>query len=446
MKDIDIVLKDQENARVLLTAFQTMLDNTTDMIFVKDIHLKYLGVSLPFVNMIGMQSVEEIIGRKDADLFEDAALAAQYVAGDWKLLASGKNMIDFVEPLPDDHGKRRYAATSKYVLKDGDGKAIGVMGVSRDITKEVLAEEQHRRELEYLFTLPKDAYVAVFVDVYEWRIIGERRQDVNGVAFPLNDSLEGIREDALRYVAEESSARTFYEHFSGEYLQTIFESGKRNLALEYLRTMQDGTPRWVRTEVTLMSDPVSGHLRAMVVIRDIHTQKQEEQKILLAAEKDEMTGVLNRSATMKYIQGFLQGDGKHGTHALLVIDIDNFKEVNDTYGHQRGDRLLVQLAQSIQKCFRSSDLIGRIGGDEFFVLMKNVPSKEKVREKSHDLLNAMCTVCATEGDVQVSGSIGIGVYSEDNQVTLQQLYEQADIALYQAKRAGKNCAVFFSES
>lgn len=446
MKDIDIVLENRENARVLLTAFQTMLDNTKDMIFIKDIHLTYLGVSVPFVELVGRQSPEDIVGRKDSEIFEDEKLAAQYVADDWKLLASGKGMIDFVEPLPDDNGRRRYAATSKYVLKDRSGKALGIMGVSRDITKDVMAEEHHRRELEYLFTLPKDAYVAVFMDAYDWRIIGERRQDVNGFSFPLSDSLDGIKEDALKYIAADSTARTFYEHFSGEYLQTIFDSGKRNLAMEYLRTMQDGTPRWVRTEVTLLNDPVSGHLRAMVVIRDIHAQKQAEQQILLAAEKDEMTGILNRSATMKHIQEFLLREGLQGMHALLAIDIDNFKEVNDTFGHQRGDALLVKLANSIQRCFRSSDLVGRIGGDEFFVLMKNVPSQEKVREKCHDLLNAICLLCQEDGEVQISGSIGISIHSADNQVLLERLYEQADIALYQAKRAGKNCAVFFSES
>ena len=131
-------------------------------------------------------------------------------------------------------------------------------------------------------------------------------------------------------------------------------------------------------------------------------------------------------------------------HVLFMLDVDNFKNLNDTLGHQAGDNFLIAFAAGIKKCFRESDIVGRVGGDEFFALMKDFTELSKVAGKAEELLDAIQKVCAIYPEVQISGSIGISVYPDDGSY-LEDLYAQADAALYKAKRKGKNQYVFASE-
>jgi len=442
MKDIDLVLDNRDNARVLLTAFQTMLDNSSDMIFIKDQNLTYLAVTMSFVRMTAKQTLDDVIGHTDFDLFEDQDLAARYVEDDRKIFAAGQDMIGFNEPLPDENGVPRYGNTTKHVLRDRNGTIIGLLGLTRDITREVVAQQHYQKELEYLFELPQDAYAAIFLDIYDWRIISQREQAVEGLRLPLGHSIEVLLNDAIQHVSPTSAAHAFYRDFAQDSLYDIYDSGKRNVTLEYPRSMPDGRQHWLQTNITFLRDPVTSHLCAMLVIRDIDAKKQAEEQILRLAETDEMTGLFNRSATMKQIRSFLSGEGKDGDHALLIVDVDNFKEINDTYGHLAGDQCLVLLANAIQRCFRASDIVGRIGGDEFFVLMKHVPSLDNVSQKASMLLEEMQAAAAGQ-PWKVSGSVGISLYrGSQSSSTLEQLYDQADQALYRAKNQGKNRVVF----
>ena len=97
-------------------AFTSMLENTKDMMFVKDANLVYVAASVPFVKMVGKEYISEIIGRTDMEIFEDKGLAERYVADDKKLIASGKNLVDYIEPITDENGQARYGSTSKYIL------------------------------------------------------------------------------------------------------------------------------------------------------------------------------------------------------------------------------------------------------------------------------------------------------------------------------------------
>ena len=187
-------------------------------------------------------------------------------------------------------------------------------------------------------------------------------------------------------------------------------------------------------------DVDSGHLCAMLTAKDIDGQKQEEKKLLEAAQLDKMTMVLNRETTMESIGQVLVNEPNQ-MHALLMIDVDNFKSLNDTLGHQMGDKFLIALAAEIKDSFSESDIVGRVGGDEFFVLMRDVAGIRETEQKAEELLAAILKVGADYPDIPISGSIGIGMYPQ-NGVSLGQLYAQADSALYRAKRTGKNQYIF----
>ena len=155
-----------------------------------------------------------------------------------------------------------------------------------------------------------------------------------------------------------------------------------------------------------------------------------------------MTMLYNRETTMESIRKILS-EYSHQRHVLFMLDVDNFKSLNDTLGHQAGDDFLVELANEIRKTFRENDVVGRIGGDEFFALMRNT-DYNIIEKKASDLLNTVQDVCATYPDINLSGSIGISIYP-DHGKNLEDLYAKADSALYEAKRKGKNQFVYATE-
>ncbi len=423
------------------SAFRAMLEGTKDMVFVKDANLVYVAASMPFAQMTGRDCVEDLIERTDFDLFSDIELAERYVADDRKLLQEGKNLIDYVEPIPDENGQARYGSTSKYILRDENNEIIGILGITRDITREYIARQHYQQELTYLFELPADTFAVAYIDIDDWRLISQRRQSINEGSLQSCFTLEGFCEAAVESIVdEENEAMAFYRDFSQESLKGIHASGRCNLSFEYQRRLTNGKVRWVHNTVRFLIEVDSGHLCAMLSAKDIEAEKREERKLLEAAQMDRMTMLLNRDTTMEKINSILTGEPDN-MHVLFMIDVDNFKLLNDTQGHPAGDSFLINFAEEIRAHFRDTDVVGRVGGDEFFALMRKVSGVHETAKKAEEVLEAIQNVCADYSDVHISGSIGISVYPENGQ-TLDELYAQADSALYQAKRKGKNQYVY----
>ena len=430
---------------IIQSAFHTYLSHSTDMIFIKDTNLVYLFASTAFVHMAGKESVEEITGRTDFEIFEDPKLAKRYTDDDRKLLEGGKDLISYIEPLTDDNGHPRYSSTAKYILRDPDGNPTAILGVSRDITREYITRRRHQQELKYLFELPEDTYAALFMDIDDWRIIRHQRRAAGEHVLEMCETMEAFAENAASCLADSSDQKAlqFYNTLSKESLLKLCANGARNYMLEYLRQMPNGDKIWVRTDINFMVDPENGHLCAIWTLRDINSKKQESLNLLLAAEQDEMTGLLNRASTIKQITQTLENN-EHAQHALFIVDVDNFKSLNDTYGHQAGDSFLTSLARTLKNSFRDNDIVGRIGGDEFFILMKNVPSSMIVAEKAAALIGNSHGFCQAYPDLNLSISIGISMCPL-NGTDLDTLYTNADKALYEAKHNGKNQFVFSKE-
>ena len=159
---------------------------------------------------------------------------------------------------------------------------------------------------------------------------------------------------------------------------------------------------------------------------------------------DALTGLYNRKYFEHHFRFYHREDE---LSALIHIDLDNFKAVNDTLGHQEGDRLLIQVSQLLRSNFRQTDCVSRVGGDEFMVFMPALTDARQTYEKIESLLgNFPMPVTGENGTAPIPVSMSIGVvFSAENEfLSYQQLYEQADTAMYQAKTAGKNRAVFFN--
>lgn len=303
----------------LLDWVQAVFRDTPDMVFIKDINLRYLRVSQSLIDILGFQSMDDVVGHTDYEVFQDHALAERYVQDDRRMIASGKQLESYVEPLPIKSGKPSWGLTRKGLIHNCKGDVIGIYGFSQDITAMVELENSQ------------------------------------------------------------------------------------------LRLTEENTE--IRSALTALQ---------------------------LSSEKDPMTQLLNHNATLDKMKAYLSGDGKHEKHALMLLDLDNFKSANDQFGHQRGDDILAHTARSIAQAFRTTDIVGRIGGDEFLILMKDIYSLEIVRSKAAELISA--TQLWVEKDslvVYISSSIGISLYNGDG-VTFEQLYGDAENALSSAKELGKN--------
>lgn len=173
-------------------------------------------------------------------------------------------------------------------------------------------------------------------------------------------------------------------------------------------------------------------------------QKYELSRLRSRAEADSLTGLLNSKTLRIRIDEYLRLEGRRGRHALFLIDLDEFKHINDTIGHPEGDRILMETAAQLKKTFRSSDIVGRIGGDEFMVMMRDAGSDAIVRLKAAELRENLRLLHTGKEGEPITCSMGAAV-SDHQGTNFDQLYIKADRAMYGAKAKGKDTFVLFSD-
>lgn len=185
----------------------------------------------------------------------------------------------------------------------------------------------------------------------------------------------------------------------------------------------------------------------MVVINSLldrgvqHRRKELEEK----AEIDGLTTLYNKLATEKYIRHYLENEGKNSRSVLFIVDIDDFKTINDTKGHAFGDIVISSIGRGLGSEFRATDIIGRIGGDEFLIFLKNIPNHEIEVKEAERLVNFFRELRPGEYvKTQVTASIGGAVYPDDAE-DFETLYKAADEAAYRTKKSGKDGYSFYSE-
>lgn len=168
--------------------------------------------------------------------------------------------------------------------------------------------------------------------------------------------------------------------------------------------------------------------------RQAEQAAQETEILRVKAERDLMTGIYNKVTSEHLVSSLLAANDT--ICAMLVIDIDDFKQVNDIYGHLEGDRIICMITDLLSKHFRKTDIVGRIGGDEFLVFMSGLPSTDLARQKANNFLKLLKYKPDVSSPIHVSVSIGMAI-TQPRAYTYKELFRQADEALYQAKRNGK---------
>jgi diguanylate cyclase (GGDEF)-like protein/PAS domain S-box-containing protein len=225
--------------------------------------------------------------------------------------------------------------------------------------------------------------------------------------------------------------------------QMLLESGTLNLEYRILRP--DGEVRWLSSRRRVIYDKNGVPVRIDGIIRDITQEKLAQEQLIHEALHDALTGLSNRSLLMEQVENSLQRAKRHPDYifAILFIDLDRFKIINDSLGHQVGDRLIVSTARRLERIVRATDTIARLGGDEFVILLDEIDDINDAIRIAERISRKLRMPLNLDGrEVFTSASIGIAV-SSPNYHQASDLLRDADIAMYRAKAKGKSCYEVF---
>lgn len=216
------------------------------------------------------------------------------------------------------------------------------------------------------------------------------------------------------------------------------QCGEEYQIMEARLVKADGRYLWCSLRVTTRFDGNGVPCKAVGLITNIDKEKRKSQFLQNQVERDPLTKLLNKDAARKYAEEYLSSAAPTIHAALMIIDLDNFKSVNDRHGHMFGDAVLSQTASQLRKLFRADDVVARIGGDEFLVLMKGNPSLDLIKERCRRLVDSLHRLLhSLAPDCSLSCTVGVAV-SPDHGTVYTELFRHADQALYQAKSRGKN--------
>lgn len=219
--------------------------------------------------------------------------------------------------------------------------------------------------------------------------------------------------------------------------------GQSSDQIECVIPKGDGEKTWIKIHAKALYDNAGFLTRVIGSILDISEEKEKTTRLIKQSQMDGLTGLYNRMTIEQLIDQEFHKQPE-ASHILFVIDVDDFKHVNDTYGHASGDEALHNVANALKQCFRKDDLLGRIGGDEFVVLMKaNTLIYQELPVKKINMLKTLLSNIHIKKDPAfiIHCSIGISIYPQDG-TNYKDLFTWADHSMYEAKKNGKNTFVY----
>lgn len=276
----------------------------------------------------------------------------------------------------------------------------------------------------------------LYDNIYELNItqnctVGERTKQYFaslGAEGPYDQGLITIAHKQIKEEYREGYLSTF----SPENIIRVFEDGTDHLQYDFLITLDGKTYTWMRIDAHIFLNKQDGCIHMFTYRKNIDDEKRKE----IQSNTDEMTGFLTKKATERMVERTLF-DHPGAQYAFFMFDIDNFKTVNDRFGHAFGDFCIREFSRIIKLHFQESDIVGRIGGDEFAALFP-VSDKDTAVKKAAELSAALNTLCENEdAKCHISASIGVAIAPQDG-TDFDTIYKNADTALYRQKHNGKN--------
>jgi diguanylate cyclase (GGDEF)-like protein/PAS domain S-box-containing protein len=373
---------------------------------------------------------KEALGNTVRDVMA-APYAAQIMEFDRQLLASP--MVQDIVQVRDLPGaKPRILHLVRAPIFGAEGRVDYIMTSATDITQ----ERARMDELELASKVVETTADAIVISDADDRVV------MVNAAFTKLTGYDA--QEIVGKILAESPFRPLDVAESGARMERQLRDGF--VTAEVSRFRKDGTPLslWVTASCVRNAD---GTLRNNVrVFTDISLLKETQQKLEQLASFDSLTGVPNRRLLHDRLeQATHRAQRNKKEMAVMFIDLDGFKEVNDRLGHDVGDLLLQQVALRLQQCIRLSDSIGRLGGDEFAIILEDTRQPADATIVRERILAALASPILLDGHrVDATVTIGIAIYPEDGMEPAE-LLKNADVAMYRAKQAGRNQFKFFSE-
>ena len=413
---------------------QLILHAIPDLVWLKDADGRYQMCNPVFEGFFGAPE-SAILGKTDFD-YVDPDLADSFRQKDLEAMLAGQPIRNEEWVRFADDGHPALLEILKTPLRDRNGKVLGVLGIARDITEREHASRQLALVNFALNHVKEAAYLS----------------DEKGYFKYVNDeacrALGHPREELLKLrVIDVDCNCTQHEQW-----QTTWTNlrSQKTMTFESTHKARDGTIFPV--EVSANYFEFSGQAYVLGLVRDITERKQVEEQIRNLAYFDALTKLPNRRMLMDRL-----GHARVSSHrtrefgALLMLDLDHFKSLNDTQGHDVGDRLLVEVARRLTGTLRQEDTVCRLGGDEFVVMLEGLGQDEQpaanqaemIAEKVRHALNQPYSLNFNEAKFHGTTSIGLTLFRGQD-ASVEILLKQADVALYQAKDAGRNLVRFFN--
>jgi diguanylate cyclase (GGDEF)-like protein/PAS domain S-box-containing protein len=395
------------NALPTLVAY---LDRDLRYRFVNDMHRGWLGLD-----------PEAMLGRAMDEITPDED-RAQIHAQLQKAL--GGATTEFELEL-DDYGRR---VRITYVPDYQDGVVVGVIAQMTDLS-ELTGVESELRKSERMFD-----------GAFRSAVIGKAIVAAEGQCLRINDSFARM----LGYSVDDLMGRHFSEFthpddvgLSQPWLDEILAGRSDSYQIEKRYVRRDGSIIHALLCVSAVRDDRGQPLHFVAEVVDISERKAQQDQLRLQAETDHLTGLLNRRGFDDAVAAAIdEADASDGGIAVLMVDLDRFKPVNDRFGHATGDALLVEIARRIRQTVRTRDKVARLGGDEFAVLLVEA-SREQGELAAQRLYDALRVPFNIDGSLILpSASVG-SAYRRGGETTAFDLLREADDELYRAKRFGR---------
>ncbi|MGB2712488.1 MAG: EAL domain-containing protein [Conexibacter sp.] len=420
-----------------------LADNATDMIVVFGASGAITYVSPACRELTGYEP-DEILGRDPRELVH-AEDRREVVAARRRVNQQG-GTVTVTARLRHREGHDVWIeARVRRVLDPVTGQPLEGQAIVRDVSERVSAEAALRESVERIA-----AAELRFRTAFEAAPIGMALSDLEGRFIQVNDALCAITGYTREELEEMGFGDLSHPADAGrdeDMMRGLLSGEQSTFWMEKRFVDVVGQVVWVAVHATLVraADGTPQHFLGQ--IQDVSERVRYEAQLQHMADHDPLTGLLNRRSFERELNQHIARVERYGAEgAALVLDIDRFKHINDTLGHNVGDELIVKVAQTLRTRLRDSDVLARLGGDEFAVLMPRggVEEAEKVAESILATVRAQSVLTAAGRRRPITASIGIALFGESERLSAEDVLVNADLAMYDAKEAGRDRAATYA--
>lgn len=399
--------------------YRTLVEHVSDWIWEVDENGIYTYASPRIKDILGY-SPDEVIGKTPFDLMEPEE--GKRIAPIFEYHVKNKLPIKSLENINlHRDGHEVILETSGSPIINAEGKCIGYRGMDRDITLRKQNERRQQQLLDIIEASPD--FIATL--------------DINGNSLYYNPAARkmlGI--DKEEPFSETANERWITDLIKIEGIPAAIEKGYWKGETTILK--EDGKEIPVSQMIVAHKSENGAVEFLSTIAHDITERKELEKVIYHQAHYDSLTNLPNRRFLYKKLAKMMNHLTEQKRVAILFLDLDNFKEINDTLGHEFGDQLLKMTAAQLENCVEKDDFICRYGGDEFILILDNIQNQIEAKEKAGIILEVFNKPFQIDGhSLKVTGSMGISIYPDDG-TDLAVLIQKADNAMYRIKRERKN--------